>query len=143
MIVLHNSYIASVPRSGMMAWYRFVKKRESRSIDALLNESIRIATGLPALTLTEALRIEAGTDSIDQLASKAAASLYLQINPHHPEVDLLCKDYYIKQKPIWAKKFLHSKINMTWEEPIQPTNNKTYITTNNLKLYTGTLLSMD
>ena len=55
MIVLHNSYIASVPRSGMMAWYPFVKKRESRSIDALLNESIRIATGLPALTLTEAL----------------------------------------------------------------------------------------
>ena len=141
MIVLHNSYIASVPRSGMMAWYPFVKKRESRSIDALLNESIRIATGLPALTLTEALRIEAGTDSIDQLASKAAASLYLQINPHHPEVDLLCKDYYIKQKPTWAKKFLHSKINMAWEEPIQPTNNKTYITTDNLKFYKGTLLS--
>ena len=30
---------------------------------------------------------------------------------------------------------------MTWEEPIQPTNNKIYITTENLKFYKETLLS--
>ena len=139
LLVLHNCFVVTVIRQSMMAWYPYIKVQTEKEIEVLLNVSPRLITGLPMNTPLESLRIEAGTDTLNQLACKTAASLYTQINPHHQDSHLLIKKYYIEKKPLWAEYYLDPIENIKWNEPIQPTNKRNFLVNDRIILHTGTL----
>ena len=143
MLVLHNSFVTATIREGMMAWYPFIDMSTTKALEAKINESSRIITGLPRNTPVQILKMEAGTDSVDQLAHKSATSLYAQINPYHPDSRLMIKNRYRTKLPDWAEFYLHPDIGMEWNEQIQSTKNKSFLTADNVTLHLGSLTTQE
>ena len=116
--VLHQCYIESRIRYGMMAWYPYLDPKLKAKLEVCLRKSIRIVMGLPVHCWNAALMAESDLDSVADLALKSALSLYIRINPTDEIQTTQAKKHYLKKKPKWAKLLNKIPTNI-WQGPIQ------------------------
>ena len=139
MLVLYHSYIASVARYGMMAWFPYLEDKLIHKLDVCLRKPIRIALGLPRDTQVEALMLEANVDDSRQLAHKSAASLFCQINPHDPKTTSLAKTHYNSYTPKWATTYLKTLPEVIWSNQLQSNTVKMFMTNDKIQFHEETL----
>lgn len=141
MKVLHHSYIESVVRYGMPAWYPFLSNFAKTRLEVILRRALRIVTGLPIHTWNEALSVESDLDSANDLYLKSIISLYSRINPTDDIQDTLAKKSFITKTPIWAKD-LKKIPKQIWVGPIQrKLSKKVILATSKVKVEGKTLES--
>ena len=74
--------------------------------------------GLPIHTWNEALMAEADLDSVEDMFSKFALSLYVRINPTNTNNVTLAKRKFLEKQPIWSK-VLNTIPSTIWAGDIQ------------------------
>ena len=156
-MVLYQSYIESLARTGILAWYPYASWRTDRpnrykddlveSIEIQLRKAIRIAIGLPVQTWTRALMIESKVDSLYNIAIKTALSLYMRINPESEETRSLAKSNFSYQLK-WMKRLYNYRTTAIpqtlWVGPVQVRKGrKVLLTTDRVKVDITTLKSQE